>query len=568
VRETPRKLAAAALVTFVAGAVAAPLLSFLAVAVSPRLFDQGRSWFTVAPLGEALQGPSLVALGHTAIVGVGAGVLATVLGGGLAYALERGEPYGRRLFGVLAFALLLAPSYLLALGLQRLIEPGGVLEHAGLASGALRAAVISPYGVVGLLALKGAPFAYLTVGPALPALGTRLTQAARIHGGSRVRTLRVVAGAVAPALWAAFAVVFAESISDFGIAYTLGSAAHFELATFYLYSAVESEPIQFPLAAAIGLALVGLCAVALLAQRVALRGRSYALMRGGAAGLREPPPRPRARLLATLGCGCLFAVALGPAVVGTVSASLLRSLGTVSHSFAFTLSNYARVWDSPTLLTPLAFSATLAAVAASAVCLLGLLVVGFAGGRRDGFAGAALELVTLAALGVPAVVLGAGFILFWNLPALHAVHIALYGTTGLLLLGYIAGTLPSGIRLLGPPIAQLHGSLFEGARVHGAGWWRSWWSIGLPLLSRPLLYAWLWAFVGILLELPLSALLYPPGHYPLAVAISRRLEAYDYAGGTAMEVVAVVGAIALCGLLLAAYRRFAPKGLRAIGVAR
>ena len=50
----------------------------------------------------------------------------------------------------------------------------------------------------------------------------------------------------------ALAIVFAESVSDFGVAATLANDAHFPVATYTLYNSVEAFPIQFPVAAAVG----------------------------------------------------------------------------------------------------------------------------------------------------------------------------------------------------------------------------------------------------------------------------------------------------------------------------
>ncbi len=61
--------------------------------------------------------------------------------------------------------------------------------------------------------------------------------------------------------------MFAESISDFGVAATLAFDAHFPVATFALFNAIDNEPVQLELAAAIGVTLVGLAALALIAQR-------------------------------------------------------------------------------------------------------------------------------------------------------------------------------------------------------------------------------------------------------------------------------------------------------------
>ena len=46
-----------------------------------------------------------------------------------------------------------------------------------------------------------------------------------------------------------------------------------------------------------------------------------------------------------------------------------------------------------------------------------------------------------------------------------------------------------------------------------------------------------------LLELPVSQLLYPPDHPPIAVGITKALANYDYGGETAIEVTAVALAL-------------------------
>jgi len=95
----------------------------------------------------------------------------------------------------------------------------------------------------------------------------------------------------------------------------------------------------------------------------------------------------------------------------------------------------------------------------------------------------------------------------------------------------------------------------------------SWRRIAVPVLSRYIVWVWLYCFAGTLLELPVSQLLYPPSQFPLSVAIERRLSTYDFAGGTAMEVVAVLTALAVTGLVLALYRLLAPRGWRNVGAA-
>lgn len=544
-----------------------PIGAFLLVAVCPRLFEQGPSWLTLDYFRTALSGPSLHALGDTAIVGGGSALLALGCALPLALLVGRTNLLGKRLWQIGVWALLLAPSYLVALGWERLFEPGGVLERAGIDPSALRGLLYGPVGVTGVLGIKGVPFAFLAISAALPGLGSSFEHAARVHGAGRWRALRAVLPILAPAIWTALAIVFAESISDFGVASTLAFTAHFPVSTFALYTAVDAEPIQFGLAAAIGCTLVGLAAIALLIQRRAMGGRSYQVLSGRTRPHTVKRLSAPAHVLALLAVTGFFAVALGVPVFGAVSASLLKELGTLQHGFTLTLSNYERAVSSSALYEPLLYSLRISVIVASVVMALAVPVARLLTRRGGGPVGRALDLVLLGAVALPSIVMAAGYILIYNLPVMHSLGIALYGTTLLLGIGYVAGALPNNARILIGPLAQLHESLLAGARTHGAGAAYAWRRVAVPILSRYILWVWLYCFTGTLLELPISQLLYPAGSFPLSVAIERRLEAYDFAGGTAMEVVAVLGALAVTALVLCAYRLLAPAGWRRVHAA-
>lgn len=544
-----------------------PIGAFLLVAVMPRLFNQGPALFTLQPFATALSGPSLEALGNTGLVGVGSALLAVAGALPLALLVHRTDVVGRRAYEIGIWALLLAPSYLVALGWERLFEPGGVLVRAGIDATFVRGPLYGPIGVIVVDAIKGVPFAYLAISAALPGLGSSFEHAARTLGARRLRALRTVLPIIAPAIWTSFAIVFAESISDFGVASTLAFDAHFPVATFALYNAVDNEPISFPLAAAIGCTLVALSMIALLAQRRALRGRSYQVL----SGRTRPHVRHRlsrgGQILGAGAGGAFFFVALGVPVVGAVSASLIKNLGTQLYGFQLTLSNYRRVIGSSALYTPLLYSLRLALIVATIVMVLSVPVARLLTRRAGGRAAAALDFLLLGTVALPSIVMAAGYILIYNLPVMHSIGFALYGTTTLLAIAYVAGALPNNARILIGPLAQLHETLLTSARTHGASARDSWRRVGLPVLSRFVVWVWLYCFAGTLLELPISELLYPPSQFPLSVAIERRLSTYDFAGGTAMEVVAVLGALAVTGVVLGAYRLFAPRGWRNVGAA-
>jgi iron(III) transport system permease protein len=546
----------------------APILLFLLVAFSPRLFEQGPEWFTLSGFREALSGTLLQGLLNSLLVGVATAVIATALGFGVAWAVGRTNVPGRAVWTGAMFGLLLAPSYLVALGWERLLEPAGVLELLGLDVTAARGLFYGPFGVVVVLAVKGVPFAYLAISSALRGLGEEFESAARVHGGGWPAALRIVVALLAPAVWSALAIVFAESVSDFGVAATLANDAHFPVATFTLYNAVDSFPIRFPVAASVGWMLMGLAGLALLAQSRALRGRSYRVLGGRSRPARRHRLPLPAQALTMAGLSVVVLAGLGVPAFGAVSASLVDGLGSLIGTHTLTLANYERVLASPALREPLMYSARLAAITATATAVLGMAVARILSTRGTRISSRLLDLLLLTAVALPGIVFAAGYIFTYNLPLINGLGIHLYETTTLLVLGYLATALPSTSRVLLGSVGQVQESLREAGRVHGAGATASWLRTVLPLLARPVLAAWVLTFAGTLLELPVSQLLYPPDHPPVSVGITKALANYDFGGGTAMEVSAVVLALAVVAVAFGGFHLLAPAGWRRIGRTR
>ncbi len=545
-----------------------PIFLFLLVAFSPRLMSQGPQWFTLAAFSSALTGPTLHGVLDSLLVGVSSAVVAAAIALGVAWLVLRTDVPFRRLWAASMFGLLLAPSYLVALGWERLIEPSGVLDTVGIHPGAFRSVFYGPVGVVVVLTAKGVPFAYLAISNALRGLGEEFESAVRVHGGGPLDASRVVVALLAPAVWSALAIVFAESVSDFGVAATLANDAHFPVATFTLYNAVSNFPIQFPVAAAIGWILMGLAAVALLLQGRALRGRSYRVLGGRSRPARRQHLSGPGQAVSIGAMAVLLAAGLGIPAFGAVSASLIKGLGSLAGNHGFTLSNYSRVLRSSALRGPLLYSGRLALITATATVVLGGVSARMLASRGTRVSGRILDLLLLTAVALPGIVFAAGYIFTYNLPFLNHIGIHLYETTALLVLGYLATALPPTSRVLLGPFSQVQHSLLEAGRVHGSGGAAAWRRTVLPVLARPLLVAWLLTFTATLLELPVSELLYPPNQPPVSVGITKALANYDFSGGTAMEVIALAFALAVVGVAFVLFRLVAPEGWRQLGRSR
>jgi iron(III) transport system permease protein len=538
-----------------------PALCFLVQAVSPRLFDQGSSWFTLSSFSEAVGDGLGRGMTDSLVVSSISGLVAVGVAATLAYLAERTTAIGRRLFVLGLWAVLLAPTYLVAIGWEEIVDKGGLLSDLGLYFPQAEHAVMGPIGVVIVLSLKHIPFAYFAVAPALAAVGGDLENAVRTHGGSPRSVIRTVGPVLLPALAAGFIIAFAESMGDFGVADTIAATAHFPVATYTLYEAISTFPTNYGVAAVVGLALVGSVGLALGLLALLQRNRSYAVITGRARAATRRELTWRGQIGAALFALVVFFGALAVPVLGLVSSSLLVPFRGLSWS-AFTLSNYRPLLGVEGLGGPIRFSGEMALVGSLATVVFAAVLARSLSSQRSGWARGALNTTLLAAVALPGVVFAAGYIFAFNLPALSTLGISLYGTVPLLGMAYVASAVPGSSRILLGPMAQVQGSLVDAARVHGASLARAWRRGVLPLLARPLVWCTLLAFAGIFLELPISEMLYPPGTTPMSVAILQVLGQANIGEGTALSVVAVLGVLGVVGLVLGAFRLLAPKGWR------
>jgi iron(III) transport system permease protein len=541
-----------------------PTACFLVLAVSPRLFDQGSAWFSTASFSRALGGIAGQGMVDSIAVGVSAAVLATTAATALAWVLQRTMIAGRRIWAVAVWAVLLMPSYLIAVGWQTVLDKGGVLSSLGFYSAGLRSLFFGPVGYTFILALKGAPFAYFAVAAAMAGIGRSYEEAARVHGASRRTRMTTTASLIRPALFAALIIVFAESIADFGTAMVIAPNAHFPIATYTLYTALSSYPADFGVAAVVGWMLVASVAVALVIQRRLMARRSYAVLGGR---LRPAVPvrlDPLRRTLAFAGVCTFFLLALGIPVLGAVVSSLLEPFHHLGlHTL--TVSAYRGILSSTALGAPIDVSFKMALITACVTLVLASVVARrLAAGRLDAVS-KVMDLTLMAAVALPGLVLAAGYIFAYNLPVVGTLGIHIYGTLWVLGMAYLAGALPSTSRILVGPMTQVQGSLLAAARVHGASTATAWRKGVLPLLAPSLIWAWLLTFATTFLELPASELLSPPGVKPISVAIVQVLNKSDLFRGTALSVVALLVDLTMIVLVTVGFRVLAPKGWRKVG---
>jgi iron(III) transport system permease protein len=341
-----------------------------------------------------------------------------------AYALTRSRMPFRTAFRVIALLPLLAPSLLPAIGLIYLFGNQGLLK-----SWLFGASLYGPVGIVIGSVVHALPGAVLILSAGLMAGDARLYEAAR---ALKARPWRVFSTVTLPscryALASAASVVFVNIFTDFGVPSVVGGSTNL-LAT-DIYKLVIGR-FDFEMGAVVGVLLLAPAVVA-YGIDVALRRTTRAAISGKSVPVEPEPNWRRDGLLAGF-CGL---VAL--AILGVIGMALYGSLVRFwPYNLTLGLHNYARLIEDEDQARALINSLILACSTA----VVGTLLVMFSAwlvARRVGpsVLTQGLQAIAMVPIAVPGLVLGLGYVFFFNNPE-NPLHF-LQGTLALIVLCTVA----------------------------------------------------------------------------------------------------------------------------------
>jgi len=520
-----------------------PLAAIILQSIFPTLFTANPS---LIPNFDALQEvvknkENYIALGNSLWQGAITALLASLIGTVLAILARRTDIPLRGAMDTLVWVVFFTPSFLVGEAWSLVFIRGGVPDQYFHFSDGFIAWFFSPVGVIFILSLKTFPYVYLSVSAALRWLGSEFEDAARLAGARTWRAwLSVNTPLLLPAILAAGLIAFAEALSDFGTAATIAQSSNVTLVTYQIYSAINTSPVNFPLAAALSLLLFISITLALLVQAGVLRTRSFQVISG-----RSRPARPVElgawKWPATLVCVLIFLLALVVPIGVCIVLSLLHAFGQGLVASNWTLDNYTAVLSQGSdSLDALFRTLWLALGTATLTAVIGLPIAFII--RRTQLPGRKLlSLFTLVTIAVPGIILACGYIFAWNAPYLQYVGIGgdlgipFYGTIWILLAAYVGGSLPYATRLGIGALDQVGQNMLDTARVQGASLFQLLTRIVGPLLQSSLLSVWLLVFTGTMFELAASELLYPPGQPTLPVRIISLFNDFKLGPGMALS---------------------------------
>jgi iron(III) transport system permease protein len=466
---------------------------------------------SLASYEQILGSPHLLDLiGTTIAFAAGSTIVGLVLGGTLAWCVERTNAPLKQITYPAIFVSFAVPGIVRTIGWILLFGPRtGTINELFRAVTGSDGSLMDVFSLPAMIVIEGTfwvPLVFLMMSASFRSMDPSLEEAAMTSGATTWRTIRRVTAAVAlPSVLSVLILTFIRSVQAFEVPLLLGVPAKAYTVTTEVYLDVNSGIVpEYSYSSAYGVLLV-----AFLVAAVALYGRAT---RRASAFTTITGKGFRPRVL-DLGSGRWVVMAI---VLAIVSLQFLPILAIFTASFVpsfglggapwdhLTLANYQRVLGDPQILQSLQNSFTIGITAATGVMLI-TGVVAWVLVRSRVRASALLDQLASMPLVLPGVVLGiAVLVLYIRSP------IPVYGTIWILVIAYMTTYLPYGLRYAHPGILRIHPELEESAQLSGAGWIRTFARVIVPLVLPALFAGWIFVFLISVRELSVAALLYTP----------------------------------------------------------
>lgn len=441
---------------------------------------------TLANYLSAYTDPETYELFATTVLLMGTKTLiAAAVALGLAWIVTRTDTPFRRTLEVLIIAPFFVPGLLEAIGWILLLSP-----RTGAINVAVRyvlgpdAPVFDIYslgGIIWVLSLGSVSFMFFLITSTLRNMDASLEEAARASGAGSVRTaLTVTLPLIAPTVLGVMTLSFIRAVESFEVPVLLGTQAGIYVFTNKIYAAVTDYPVNYGLATALGVSLIPLTLALVLLQSRVLKGKEFAVVTGKGYSPRIVRLGPF-RWVTFAVCIGFFVLAVVLPISQIVLGSFLRVFGLVQAEM-LTLNNYENILSDPRLWRGLTNTILICGSAAVLTVLL-CTVIAYIVTRTRHPLRRGLDLVAWLPWTIPGVVAGLGFL--W---AYISFPLPVYGTAVLLMIAFITGGLPLGVRVMAGGLVQIGTELEQSARASGAGWSYTFLRVVLPLV-RPVMAA-------------------------------------------------------------------------------
>jgi iron(III) transport system permease protein len=522
----------------VVGTITVLPLAFVVVN-SFNVAEPGRMWtFGFQGWSDALFGSARTqsALGYSLLLSSRA-PLSVAVAFLIAWLLIRVQIPGRNVIEVLLWGAFFLPALPVTLGWLLLLDPNSGVVNVFLKSLGSDLGPIDVQSVPGIMwvhmSVATVPVMTMLLAPAFRMMDASLEEASRVCGSGNGRTLRrITLPLIFPACLTALLAGLIRSLEAFEVEQLLGPPSGIYVYATRIYDLINYEPPKFAQAMALStFILCVLCLLALGYQRAIAR-RNFATVSGRGMSAR-PLAAGRWRYAASAVLGVYIFVGVVVPVAMLTLGSFMTLFGFFDIQTPFTTVHWRRVLGSQVfelaLTNTLILSLGAAVIGVAFYSLVGYVLA------RSNLAGRRLiGLMTWLPWAVPGMLLSVG--LLWLLLSSPVLGF-LYGNLGALMLALIIKELPLGANLTNTAFLQISSELEQSSRTCGAGWFRTYRRIMLPLIAPTLVSIFVITLISALRDISTIVLLMTPSTRSLSLLM------FEFATSGHRESATVLGLI-------------------------
>ena len=393
-------------------------------------------------------------------------------------------------------------------------------------------------GVVWVMVLFFAPFAYLFTSGSLRTIDSSLEEAARISGAAPWQTLLKVTLPVSlPAVFAAGLLIFILAAEMYTIPGVIGTTAGFTTLPWKIYLDSTQFPVHRAHAAASGTILLLITVFGVWMQRRMTRASGRYVTVSGK-GFRGNPLKVGAGKWVALAFIAFYVLSADILPFGALLLSSFMKFSSATLNVdIFTLAQYEDIFRIENMRTAL-WNTIVLGLLAGALCVVIGVAISYSEIRAPGAGTKSLAFLGVLPVAVPGIVFGIG--LLWAY-----LKTPIYGTIWILLLAYVAKFLPYGILVSHSGILQIHPELEQSARMSGATALQALRRITVPLIKPTLIAVFFFVMLMSIKELSASILLYSDRSQVLSVLTWHYMDAGNYQFAAAIGVVQTLLMLAL-----------------------
>jgi iron(III) transport system permease protein len=495
--------------------VLVPIVLMFVGAIRTGTFVDPRAQFSLRSLTAVYTTwPYLRTLGITVGASLLVSFIACIAGIALAWLLARTDMPAKGVMENSVIAPLYLSPFVGALAWLILASPNAGLLNV-LARDLFGAAgpilnVMTPTGVILVMALYNVPYAYMTVSAALKGMDPSMEEASYLNGaGTFATAVKVTFPVVRPSIVSAFFFVFVLTCGTFSIPAALGGTQAMPFLAVDIYRSVATFPLNYSRAAAIGTLLFWISLIGVAFYRYASRAATR-FVTVTARGYRMRMVRLRGwRLPAMLLILAYVTMAIILPYLALLYVAFTRFTSSTILDASFTLENFQSVVDSVAVRQSIG-NTLLISILAPTICVLLGVVLAYAIRRLRVRGGGVLDYIAMFPIAVPGIVFGTG--IFWTYLMTPA-----YGTIWILVIAFVASYIPFAYRMIDTSIIQIDKSLEEASSVCGASHLRTAWQVTFKLIRPGILSAWILVFIFSVREISAAILLASPSNKVLSV---------------------------------------------------